>query len=299
MSFRRIQDLDPQDTFRCALRGFSELVRIEPVLEKFQHTLFSESTKTFNRDLETTQSVETLDTVIAEFLRLVSPYFLLHPSHKCLQWLMHAFEIHTYNTDALMECVLPYYQSTLFSRLVNQLKQSNESRWYWLCETSKLETTLSSATLVKWCTKKKWLLKFVCEMVTASLKTHKKYGCVSKGVLKNLFSLYCCTVVSIIEDNRNITETFLLSILPYILKGLKSSHHDFKCSTMMIIGMLGVKAALNKELIDTLLSSLKKVYDFVRNNFSLYFLYDCIYVTNDVMFLGFQDVISRRSNVMC
>ena len=256
----KIQDLDPQEAFHCGIRGFSELVRLEPSLEKFRSSLFSESTKTFNRDLGTYQSVEKLDTLITEFLRLVSPYFLLRPSHKCLQWLMYSFEIHTYNTDALMECVLPYYQSTLFSRLVDHLKLINKSsRWYWLCEKSKTETNLSSTTFVKWCTKKNWLVVFICEMVLASLKTHKKYGCISKGPLKNLVSLYCCTVVGMIEVNQTLSKTFLLSILPCILKGLKSSHHDFKSSTMMIVGMLGVKAALDKKLLDTLLILLGKV----------------------------------------
>ena len=262
--------MDSEDAFRSGVRGIYELIRLEPALETFSQSLFSESSKTFSRSMETTPSLEKLDETIGEFLRLLSPYFLLRPSHKCLQWLIYAYHIHTHNLDSLMECSLPYYQTSVFVKLIDFLQLKNDSRWSWLnVATLGKELGASRIALIRQCKKQKWLIPFVCTMVQGSLTTHKKYGCTLKGSLRSLLSFYCSTVVSTINDT--VDQKLLSNILPSILKGLKSSHKDFKSSTMMIIGMLGVRVALDETLISTLLSSLSKVRNLssTKNGFKI------------------------------
>uniref|UniRef100_A0A3B3ZJZ4 HEAT repeat-containing protein 1 n=2 Tax=Periophthalmus magnuspinnatus TaxID=409849 RepID=A0A3B3ZJZ4_9GOBI len=69
--------------------GLEELLGIEPSLLEFQHTLFSSSSVTLERSVQTKDINAKLDRDISLFLNRVSPYFLLKPTHKCLEWLIH------------------------------------------------------------------------------------------------------------------------------------------------------------------------------------------------------------------
>uniref|UniRef100_A0A8C6T448 HEAT repeat-containing protein 1 n=1 Tax=Neogobius melanostomus TaxID=47308 RepID=A0A8C6T448_9GOBI len=62
---------------------------IEPSLSEFQQTLFSSSSLTLERSVQSKETNRKLDHDIGLFLRRACPYFLLRPTHKCLEWLIH------------------------------------------------------------------------------------------------------------------------------------------------------------------------------------------------------------------
>lgn len=62
---------------------------IELAFEEFQETLFSEASLTLERSVQSKEVNQKLDKNISLFLTRLSPYFLLKPALKCLEWLIH------------------------------------------------------------------------------------------------------------------------------------------------------------------------------------------------------------------
>lgn len=71
--------------------GLEELLGIEPAFLEFQDTLFSGASLTLERSIQSREVNEKLDAGISLFLTRLSPYFLLKPAHKCLEWLVHRY----------------------------------------------------------------------------------------------------------------------------------------------------------------------------------------------------------------
>ena len=109
-------DLD--SIYWISLNGLEELISMDPSFNKYTNTLFSEASRDFERSILTQEGVKKVDNSISGFLRLLSLYFMLRPAHKCLEWLVRVYEIHKCNIDGLMECVLSYYETNLFARVV-------------------------------------------------------------------------------------------------------------------------------------------------------------------------------------
>lgn len=69
--------------------GLEELLGIEPAFQEFQDTLFSGASLTLERSVQSREVNKKLDAGISLFLARLSPYFLLKPAHKCIEWLVH------------------------------------------------------------------------------------------------------------------------------------------------------------------------------------------------------------------
>lgn len=69
--------------------GLEELLGIDPSFEQFEAPLFSQLAKTLERSVQTKAVNKQLDENISLFLIHLSPYFLLKPAQKCLEWLIH------------------------------------------------------------------------------------------------------------------------------------------------------------------------------------------------------------------
>lgn len=52
----------------------------------------------------------------------MSPYFMLKPAGKALEWLIRRFRINEYNVDAVMQAILPYHETALFVTMVSILQ---------------------------------------------------------------------------------------------------------------------------------------------------------------------------------
>ena len=56
-----------------------------------------------------------------------------------------------------------------------------------------------------------------------------------------------------------VTEELVSRLLPYIVKGLKSSYPDYKAASYMIVGQLASKVTMEKQLCNSLLEITTKV----------------------------------------
>uniref|UniRef100_A0A6J0T712 HEAT repeat-containing protein 1 n=1 Tax=Pogona vitticeps TaxID=103695 RepID=A0A6J0T712_9SAUR len=244
--------IDRETFFAIGCTGLEELIGIDPSFEMFQSTLFSQMSKGLERSVQTKAVNQQLDENISLFLIHLSPYFMLKPAQKCLEWLIHRFHIHLYNQDSLVGCVLPYHETKLFVRVIQLLKISDPThKWHWLHPIQKPGVPLARGTLITHCYKDLGFMDFICRLVTKSVKTFSLHpGSLSQ--MRVLFTFYASTVVSALGAAPRITDTLVSKLLPYIQKGLKSSLVDYRAATYMIVSQLAVKMTMEKSLVHSL-----------------------------------------------
>ena len=254
-----VGDITIDTIFSLGQNGLEELISMDPSFVEFENHLFSDSCKGFERTMQTKEVLEDVDKKLGTFLRLLSPYFMLKPAHKCLEWLVRVFRVHCHNVDALMECVLPYYQTLLFVRVVQliPLKDHALSKWVWLQPVKRSGSRLSKLTLTQHCLSDLSFFVFVCKCVPASLKACLRSS--ASNASRPSISLYTSTVLDVLETASPVTEDLVMRLMPYVKKGLKSENSEYKASTYMIVSQLAVVVDMEDVLVANLVELVCKV----------------------------------------
>jgi hypothetical protein len=131
----------------------------------YEPILFSTQSKSLDRTLQTAEDNAKLDASINEFLRLLSPHFLLKPATKALEWLIWRFYIHEYNVDALVGCALPYHETAHFIRVCKLLQSGNCGQWEFLVKVGKSSLPLDRSSLIHQCRKQPAIVDFIMHLV--------------------------------------------------------------------------------------------------------------------------------------
>ena len=147
-------NLDTETVYCLAMNGLEELKSIDlETFESFELTLFSPTSLTFERAVQSKQVNEKLNMEIRRFLVHLSPYFMLKPAHKVFEWLVFRYQIHLYNVNDMFMCVLPYHETNYFVRALQMLNLENRngsvgvSLWTWLLDNQKQGVALASSSL--------------------------------------------------------------------------------------------------------------------------------------------------------
>ncbi|EPQ17123.1 HEAT repeat-containing protein 1 [Myotis brandtii] len=250
--------IDRDTAFAIGCTGLEELLGIDPAFEQFEAPLFSQLAKTLARSVQTKAVNKQLDENISLFLIHLSPYFLLKPAHKCLEWLIHRFHIHLYNQDSLIACVLPYHETRIFVRVIQLLKINNpKHKWFWLLPVKQSGVPLAKGTLITHCYKDLGFMDFICSLVTKSVKVFAEYPG-SSAQLRVLLTFYASTIVSALVTAENISDNIVAKLFPYVQKGLKSSLPDYRAATYMIICQISVKVTMEDTVVNSLASQIIK-----------------------------------------
>nr|XP_020013060.1 HEAT repeat-containing protein 1 isoform X3 [Castor canadensis] len=248
--------IDRDTAFAIGCTGLEELLGIDPAFEQFEAPLFSQLAKTLERSVQTKAVNKQLDENISLFLTHLSPYFLLKPAQKCLEWLIHRFHIHLYNQDSLIACVLPYHETRIFVRVIQLLKINNpKHKWFWLFPVKQSGVPLARGTLVTHCYKDLGFMDFICSLVTSSVKAFAEYPG-SSAQLRVLLAFYASTIVSALVAAEDVSDSIVAKLFPYIQKGLKSSLLDYRAATYMIICQISVKVTMEETFVNSLASQI-------------------------------------------
>ncbi|XP_053460282.1 HEAT repeat-containing protein 1 isoform X2 [Nycticebus coucang] len=205
--------IDRDTAFAIGCTGLEELLGIDPSFEQFEAPLFSQLAKTLERSVQTKAVNKQLDENISLFLIHLSPYFLLKPAQKCLEWLIRRFHIHLYNQDSLIACVLPYHETRIFVRVIQLLKINNSKhKWFWLLPVKQSGVPLAKGTLITHCYKDLGFMDFICSLVTKSVK----------GLKSSLPDYKAATYMIICQISVKVTmeDTFVNSLASQIIKTL-------------------------------------------------------------------------------
>ncbi|KAL7987540.1 hypothetical protein Chor_006459 [Crotalus horridus] len=244
-------NIDRETFFAIGCTGLEELIGIDPSFEIFETTLFSQISKGLERSVQTKAVNQQLDQNISLFLIHLSPYFMLKPAQKCLEWLIHRFHIHLYNQDSLIGCVLPYHETKLFVRVIQLLKISDSThKWHWLHPIQLFEIGYNEKVSHPEGPSDLHCWHFESEVFS-------QYPG-SSSQMRVLLTFYASTIVSALGAIANVTDTLVSRLLPYIQKGLKSSLVDFRAATYMIICQLTVRVTMEQSLVRSLMLLISK-----------------------------------------
>ena len=258
---KEASDIDNETVFALALNGLDELKLVNVEFEKFEIFLFSESSKHLERSLQSQELNDKLDNNIKDYLRFLSPYILLKPAHKTLEWLIRRYQVHLYNTDDLLACVFPYHQSNVFARVVQLLNLSN-TKWSWLTSVQKTGSPLPRSTIIQHCISNSAFFTFLSGPV---FNVGKSKGNTNQGFAAyHVFaSFYASTVIGVLERLDKVSEEMVTTLLSQIIHGLKSNFPDLQAASYMIIGQLTNKCLLESQVVESLLKIMCKVCRYI------------------------------------
>ncbi|GAB6029136.1 HEAT repeat-containing protein 1 [Chamberlinius hualienensis] len=247
-------ELERDDIYVLALNGLEELEGILPIFYKFRSTIFGEQSKSFERSVKSKDANQLLNKEIESYLRILSPFVLLKPAQKTLEWLIRRFQIHLYNCDALMKCVLLYHESKIFVRVVQilDLKISDSAVWRWLTPLQKSGMTLSKQTLLNACCGDMGLLNIICQIAKETVMCEE----LTESCSRTAVSFYLSTVLGILKQSKDISEDLLTVITPHLVSGIKSTDKDYVSASYFILVYLTQKIYLDNTWFERLFTTL-------------------------------------------
>ncbi|CAH2104988.1 unnamed protein product [Euphydryas editha] len=285
--------LKDRDTFyEIGLSGLKELIALYEGFRVFEDSLFSVSSKDFERAVQSKEVNQNLDQTIEKFLIQLSPYFLLQSSHKALEWLVNRYHIHEYNQEAIMMLILPYHETKIFIRFIQLFKLSSTSnRWNWLETVQKRSVPLTKQVLYNQCVSNTSTLLFIAKSV---LKYVTEFG-ERATQLNTVYAFFCSAAIGTINTSKYVSESIINALLPTIVEGLESSIKDFRSSAYVILGYLSTKATFKKETINELIVRLidtSMAYDL---SYDVVMLINLIYTNQKALTKMPEDILRNIS----
>ena len=248
--------LDNETILEIGVTGFTGLCSIDPVFKQFED-LFSRSALQIQRNMENKEFNQRLNKKLANFLMFLSPYILLKPAHRALEWLVRRFQIHIHDKNSLIACILPYHETQFFGRIVQLFGElQSDQLWGFLQPCRQTGIGFSTNTLVQHCIKNESILRFVHDMTIQSAELLRQNP---KSGLRIIFSFHARLFISVIDAKSKIKEKFLTFIITLITSGLKSSNKDPLCSLYMIIGLISSKVSLKGDVTKSLFRAVVQV----------------------------------------
>lgn len=245
--------LKDRDTFyEIGLSGLHELISLYEGFRLYEDTLFSISSKDFERAVQTKEVNENLDQTIEKFLLQLSPYLLLKSAQKALEWLVNRYHIHQYNVDAVMALILPYHETKIFVRFVQFLIIKDSSRWAWLKPIPKNAVPLTKQVMYNQCVSNPETLHFIAKN---TLKYVQEYG-ERANQLNTVFAFFCSTAIGSMNTSKKVTEATISALLPTLVKALDSPITDFRSSAYVVLGFLSTKAKIKPDTINVIVGKM-------------------------------------------
>lgn len=206
------------------------------------------------RSVETNEVNQLLNKQIRRFLHYLSPFFMLQPAHKCLEWLIRRFSIEAYDQDDFAMLILPYHGTRIFVRCV-QIMELVGTKWDWLEAVKKSGVPLAKQTLFNRLSCDQALIQAVTKGTIDMVKTLdvKAYS------LQTVFAFYCTSILGCLEYAGKVTESHFTNILPGILKGLSSNAVDFVSAALIVLGDVLSRISLANDTLDILAMKLLSI----------------------------------------
>ncbi|KAK3912207.1 HEAT repeat-containing protein 1 [Frankliniella fusca] len=248
---------DRQTIYELGVAGLEELKTLYARFSEFESTLFDISSISLERGVQSKEVNKKLDANIKKFFYLLSPYFLLKPAHKALEWLVQRFHVHQYNAEDFFMLALPYHESRIFIRVMQLIDFSSGSNpWHWLQPLQKKGIPLSKSALLNHAATNPSFLRQLCDATMGAVKEHGQYA----GVLSTLLAFYSTTLLGVLDRCKGkLTELQMVHIVDTLQRGLGSSVLDFAAASYIIFGRLVTNVSLTKQILERLINRISKV----------------------------------------
>ncbi|CAO3587277.1 unnamed protein product [Absidia cylindrospora] len=219
-------DQDLETIYSLAHNGFLELVNLDGAFAPYETTLFSEKSKTINRVLLNAEENGKLNDSVGMAIR--------------------RFDIQKHNIEAVLVCILPFHETKVFVKMASLFEFPAASPWEFLKSVQTSGVPLDCDVLVQKLTKSRYVLDFICKMVTTS--TIK---------FSTLYTFYAATITEFIKSAPHVTDDMSIAITKYLLDGLCADQvPELQMATFMILSQLSARAALNTEAITVITTTM-------------------------------------------
>ncbi|XP_062547268.1 HEAT repeat-containing protein 1 homolog [Armigeres subalbatus] len=244
---------DREVIYDIGISGLQELIHLNPAFAQFEDTLFDKTAIDLQRTVENKELNVKLNLNIRKFFFHLSPYFLLQPAHKCLEWLIRRFHIHEFNREDFVRLILPYHETLMFVRCVQilDIPGKNDSL-YWLNGVKKSGSALAKKAIFNHAVGYPGFLRSYGEFLERAVKELDSKA----NALQAMIAFYCTTAIGVLDAVDSVGENLVTAILKTLSKGLSSKAIDFTAASYMIIGLLITKANLAKKSLEIFLNRL-------------------------------------------
>lgn len=235
-----------------ASKALNDLIEIEPKFAVFNKSLFSETSLSIDRNVQTAEENKELDNAVNIFLMLASSKWHLAPTLHATEWLVRRFQIHIVNAEMLLLSTLNYYQTPVFNRILNIVKLP--PLFAPLSNFIRSEKSVTNLTIIKLFNDMDFL-KLYADYISKCIKQNLTYT--------NQLLFTTCCFINLIAFNCN-NESKLNLLVPILLeisaKLLGSTSTDCQIAAHTILVVFATALPLKKVIIlaatETILSNL-------------------------------------------
>ncbi|CAG7837073.1 unnamed protein product [Allacma fusca] len=237
---------DRETFYQIGLEGLKELYEINQGLFSgyFDSVIFNEAAKSLERAVQDKDTNERLDKVINEFLVAISPYMMIKAPLKCMEWLVYRFHIERFNVDAILECILPFYDTKTFALVIKVFegqKFQTNPEWLWLVPSIQTGLPVPKATL--FANRNVKFITWIFDALTKFLVVHEAQP-------ENL-STFLAFLTSTLLENENLHSSLymILTMLVIIRKETPETSPKIPATSMMNLVIRTYPPTLEKHAI--------------------------------------------------
>ncbi|KAK9377487.1 uncharacterized protein V1513DRAFT_408819 [Lipomyces chichibuensis] len=240
------QDLD--SIYLVALKGLQDLESIDHRFRTFEKSLFSETSISIDRYVQTPEQNAVLDRAVESFLALIGPRVLLQPAIQALEWLVRRFKINELNAEILLLTFLPYYSHPIFSRVLDTISLPLPPLFSFLSNSKTTATTPPRNLLTRALSRDAELFSLISEHVITHINAHHEYHA--------LLSFWTSATISAIlsmKEAKIFEETIAERTLPHlstVITARKSP--EAQTAAYMIVVVLVSQCRLGNDVLDAL-----------------------------------------------
>lgn len=293
--------------FENAQLALQELVNIDNRFQAFVNNLFSDSSVSIDRNVQTPEDVAKLNQVITNFLLLTSAYWHLSPTVHATEWLVRRFQINIHNSETFLLSTINYYQTPIFRQILKIVKLPKLfSPLSSFVKNS--DSAISNLTILKLFNDLDFIRLFT-EFLSQSIRNNMTY--------QNQLLFTSCTFINIIAWNKTNNDKRLNELIPICLelsaKLLDVASSDCQIAAHTILLVLSSAIPLQVSIIyaamETIIANLKdqnasrsalitiiKMFQTVQNDKKVEFLSLKLFTLFDKSFTVEQMVAFIREN---
>ncbi|KAF4611649.1 hypothetical protein D9613_003824 [Agrocybe pediades] len=259
---READQYDLESIHALGVNSLLHLASLNPALEKYEDTLFSDRAKETDRTLLTAEAVEELDKAIENLLWLLSPYLMESPTGKIIEWLVRRFRINEFNVEAILSLFLPYHESPHFAKMITILNIKPNSTWSFLIPYKSAAQNVPRVSLVTEMLKNSEVARFVASLLPTAIK---------KGVCHRVIVTFnAATFHDFIKRSKSFNEGTVAYLLPAFLEPLqqkpKKLLKDAVLGSYILLASLGKKCELSPAALKVILSAVASCAHVVSAN---------------------------------
>lgn len=250
--------------YQVGVEGLDDLIDLDSRFAVFKGSLFSETSLTFDRDLQTKEMVAQLNSNIEAFFNLLGPLYQLAPSLKAAEWLVRRFYANIHNAEIFLLSVLPHYQTPVFVKILNVIPESSFPKIFsWVLGYKKLLKSPPSTSVLKSFYNDAQFYKLYSNYLLDQLA--------NKSIYNQQLVFYLANTVQVLasysRDLAKLNDNYLPVVLEVVGKLLlpadgriskNSTIHDIKLTAYTIVGVLGSITPLTSQLIVLFTESILK-----------------------------------------